>query len=158
MDFKRVYEELNVLLPFSMDVKVQQSQHEQMVVMSFLVGLPSEFDTTKTRILSSSELPSLHETFTRVLYTETSQSFRPVANNSLVSCSNWNEVGCQSNRSGNKGGGTSNCDKSVDGRNHESGGIVCYHCHESGHRSALVGNFKTNLSEFSQQMLQLLIL
>ncbi|KAB5534418.1 hypothetical protein DKX38_017504 [Salix brachista] len=36
MDFKRVYEELNSLLPFSTDVKTQQSQREQMAVMSFL--------------------------------------------------------------------------------------------------------------------------
>ena len=28
MDFKRIYEELNMLLPFSLDVKVQQAQWE----------------------------------------------------------------------------------------------------------------------------------
>ena len=46
MDFKRTYEELNMLLPFSPDVKVQQ--REKMVVMSFLAGLPSEFETAKS--------------------------------------------------------------------------------------------------------------
>ncbi len=35
MDFKRIYEELNVLMPFNPNVKVQQAQREQMVVMSF---------------------------------------------------------------------------------------------------------------------------
>ncbi|KAL3518520.1 hypothetical protein ACH5RR_021109 [Cinchona calisaya] len=44
MDFKQVYEELNTLLPLSADVKTQQSHREQMAVMSFLAGLPSEFD------------------------------------------------------------------------------------------------------------------
>ena len=41
MHFKRVYEELNALLPFSADVKVQQAQREQMAIMSFLAGLNS---------------------------------------------------------------------------------------------------------------------
>ena len=48
MDFKRVYEELNVLMPFSTDVKTQQAQREQMAVMSFLASLPSEFETAKS--------------------------------------------------------------------------------------------------------------
>ena len=59
MDFKKTYEELNVLLPFSPDVKVQQAQREKMVVMSFLAGLPPEFETTKSQILSSFEISSL---------------------------------------------------------------------------------------------------
>ena len=40
MDFKKIYEKLNVLLPFCQDVKVQQAQPEQMAVISFLAGLP----------------------------------------------------------------------------------------------------------------------
>ena len=48
MDFKKVYEELNALMPFSPDVRVQQAQREQMAVMSFLSGLPSEFETAKS--------------------------------------------------------------------------------------------------------------
>ena len=32
MEFKKTYEELNMLLPFSVNVKVQQAQREQMVV------------------------------------------------------------------------------------------------------------------------------
>ena len=67
MDFKRVYEELNTHLPFSRDVKVQQSQHEQMAVMSFLAGLLSEFDAARPQILSSPEIVSLRDTFTQVL-------------------------------------------------------------------------------------------
>ena len=41
-----------------------------MVVMSFLIGLPSEFETAKSQILSSSEIGSLQEVFSRILRTE----------------------------------------------------------------------------------------
>lgn len=63
MSFKRTYEELNMLLPFSPDVKVQQQQREQMVVMSFLAGLSPDFETAKSQVLSSSEISSLHDVF-----------------------------------------------------------------------------------------------
>ena len=42
MDHKKTYEELNTLLPFIPDVKVQQAQREKMAVMGFLAALPSE--------------------------------------------------------------------------------------------------------------------
>ena len=48
MDYKKIYEELNMLMPFSSDVKVQQSQREHTAVMGFLAALPSEYDSTKT--------------------------------------------------------------------------------------------------------------
>ena len=57
MEFKKTYEKLNMLLPFSPDIKVQQAQREQMPVMSFLAGLPSDFDTVKSQILSSLKFP-----------------------------------------------------------------------------------------------------
>ena len=40
MDYKKTYEELNMLLPFSPNVKVQQAQREKMAVMGFLAALP----------------------------------------------------------------------------------------------------------------------
>ena len=69
MDFKKTYEELNVLLPFSPDVKAQQVQREKIVIMSFLASLPIEFEIAKSQILSSSEISSLQDVFTRVLHT-----------------------------------------------------------------------------------------
>lgn len=66
MDFKRVYEELNVLMSFSPDAKTQQAQQEQMTVMSFLTGLPPKFEIAKFQILSGFEFSSLHDTFTKV--------------------------------------------------------------------------------------------
>ena len=41
MDYKKTNEELNVLLRFSPDVKVQQGQQEKMTMMDFLAALPS---------------------------------------------------------------------------------------------------------------------
>ena len=72
MDYKKTYEELNVLLPFSPDVKVQQDLREKMVVMGFLATLPSEYDYVKTQILSSPEVSSFQETFSKILRTEIS--------------------------------------------------------------------------------------
>ena len=43
-DYKKTFEELNMLLPFSLDVKVQKAQKEQKIVMGFLAALPSEYD------------------------------------------------------------------------------------------------------------------
>ncbi|RVX01807.1 Retrovirus-related Pol polyprotein from transposon TNT 1-94 [Vitis vinifera] len=70
MDFKKVYEELNALMSFNPDVRIQQAQWEQMVVISFLSGLSSEFETAKYQILSGSNIGSLQEVFSRVLRTE----------------------------------------------------------------------------------------
>ncbi|KAG8640957.1 hypothetical protein MANES_13G089260v8 [Manihot esculenta] len=70
MDFKRAYEELNVLMPFSTDVKTQQARREQMTVMSFLAGLSLEFDSAKSQIFSDFEISSLHDVFIRVLRIE----------------------------------------------------------------------------------------
>ena len=47
MAYKKIHEELNMLMPFSPDVKVQQSQQEPMAIMGFLAALPSEYDSAK---------------------------------------------------------------------------------------------------------------
>ncbi|KAJ8772156.1 hypothetical protein K2173_027333 [Erythroxylum novogranatense] len=82
-----IYKELNVLLLFSLDIKIQQVQWEQMTVMSFLAGLNSQFDVAKSQILSSIELSSLHEVFTWIIHMDIN-SFAPPSthnSNSLVS-------------------------------------------------------------------------
>ncbi|RVW51932.1 Retrovirus-related Pol polyprotein from transposon RE1 [Vitis vinifera] len=65
MDFKKVYEELNALMPFSPNVRVQQAQREQMDVMSFLSSLPFEFEIAKSQILSGFDVGSLQEVLLR---------------------------------------------------------------------------------------------
>ena len=70
-NYKKTYEELNTLLPFSPDVK--------MVVMRFLAALPSEYESIKEQILSSPEISSFQKTFSRILRAETSSSTPPFA-------------------------------------------------------------------------------
>ena len=74
MEFKKTYEELNMLLPFSADVKVQQQQREQMAIMSFLAGLPQTFEIARSQIISGSDITSLQDVFSRVLRTKWSSS------------------------------------------------------------------------------------
>ena len=86
MDYKKTYEELNTLLPFSPDVKVQRAQQEKMIVMGFLAALPSEYDYVKVQNLSSPEISSFQKTFSRILRTETSSSSTPSAQMSNALC------------------------------------------------------------------------
>ena len=72
MDYKKTYEELNMLLPFNQDGKIYEAQWEQMVVMGFLTGLPSEYDSAKSQILSSLEISSFQDTFSKILRKENS--------------------------------------------------------------------------------------
>ncbi|KAG8640779.1 hypothetical protein MANES_13G079525v8 [Manihot esculenta] len=131
MDFKRVYEELNVLMPFSTDVKTQQAQREQMAVMSFLASLPPKFETAKSHIFSDSEISSLHDVFTKVLRTESPIPSHPTS--ALVS---RNDSARQNNRGGQRGGfkGGKRSQRSGEtGSTSDSGGIICYYCREPGH-------------------------
>ena len=77
INYKKTYEEPNVLLPFSLDVKVQQDQQEKMAVMGFLTALPSEYDSVRMQILSILEVSSFQETFNRIIRTETSSPALP---------------------------------------------------------------------------------
>ena len=76
MDNNKTYEELNTLLSFSPDVKVQQAQWGK---DGFLAALLSEYDYVKAQILSSPEISSFQETFSRILHMETSSSTPPSA-------------------------------------------------------------------------------
>lgn len=51
IDFKRVYEKLNVLISFNPDVKTQQGQPEQIAVISFLGSLPQYLRLLKIKFL-----------------------------------------------------------------------------------------------------------
>ena len=79
MDYKKTYEKLNVLLPFSPDVKVQQDQREKMVVMGFLAAFPFEYNFVRAQILSSSKVSSFQGTFSRILCIEISSPALPSA-------------------------------------------------------------------------------
>ena len=125
MDYKKTYEELNTLLPFSPDVKVQQDQREKMTVMGFLAALPLEYDSVKAQILSSLEISSFQEIFNRILRTATSSSTPPSAQMSgaLVGQNIGKSEKQQYRNSGPSG----------NSRGTSSRGVVCYYCHKPGH-------------------------
>ena len=50
-----------------------------MVVMGFLASLPFEYDSIRVQILSSPEVSSFQETFSKILYTEISLHALPFA-------------------------------------------------------------------------------
>lgn len=54
-----------------------------MAIMSFLAGLPSEFEAVEYQILSGFDVTSLHEVFTQVLRT-TNASSTPSTNGLVV--------------------------------------------------------------------------
>ncbi|XP_039166381.1 uncharacterized protein LOC120292226 [Eucalyptus grandis] len=66
-DFKRLYEELNAVLPISADVQQMQRQMEQLAVMGFLGCLGSECENVRSQILGGENIASLTDTFARVL-------------------------------------------------------------------------------------------
>ena len=102
-----------------------------MVVMSFLVGLPLEFETIESQILFSSKISSLQDIFTRIHWKNISVSVPPSSqpNSALISRNNGNELGRSYNMNSNRGGDNDNSDN----RSQDSGGVVCYYCHELGH-------------------------
>ena len=114
-----------MFMPFSPDVKVQQSQREQMAVMRFLAALPSEYDSAKAQIcpilryhLSRRPLAGFftlryHPLLHLPLYLPRQAVLlldRPLER--------------QRNRNSGPGDNT---------RGPGSGGVVCYYCHKSGH-------------------------
>ena len=102
--------------------------------MSFLVGLPSEFETAKSQILSGSDISSLQEAFSRILHTESSANVQSTQhNNALISRHSTFEPGKQYRSSGNKGMGSTTHDRSTGTRGQEPGELVCHYCHKPGH-------------------------
>ena len=125
MDYKKTYEELNTLLPFSSDVKFQQAQREKMVVMGFLAALPSEYDSVKEQILANPEISTFQETLCRILYTETSSCTPPSTEmRSAHVGQNSSESETQQYRNSNPSGNSTRTN---------SGGVVCYCYHKPGY-------------------------
>ncbi|KAK2969099.1 hypothetical protein RJ640_028806 [Escallonia rubra] len=149
MDFKKTYEELNMLLPFSKDIKVQQAQREQMAAMSFLGALPPEFDTAKSQILSGTDITSLQEVFSRVLRTESTfsnqQSSVLVANRGRGS-----EAGRMNNNRGDRGGGDRG------GHNGGTSDISVIIAKSPAHKAVTVRNYRIATRELRLPLLLLL--
>ena len=60
-------EELNTPQPLTTDIHEMQRQREQMVVLKFLSGMKPEYDSVRAQILARQSLPSLAETYARVM-------------------------------------------------------------------------------------------
>ncbi|CAM8937083.1 unnamed protein product [Rhodiola kirilowii] len=128
MQLKQTFEELNELLPFSTDIKVQRTQREQMFVVSFLCGLGSEYESVTSQILSSAEIPSANDALSRVLRGELSTlaTSAPVLPGSSALVGHKTRYDRPPNRS------TRESPRDVKGTE-ERGKVVCYYCHEPGH-------------------------
>ena len=106
MNYKKTYEEPNVLLPFSPDVKVQQNQREKMAVTGFLAIVPLEYDSAKTQILSSPKVSSFQETFSRILHTKISPPALPFTQMSSALVGHSGELGKPQYKNSGPGGNT----------------------------------------------------
>ena len=127
MAYKKIHEELNMIMPFSPDVKVQQSQREQMEVMGFLATLPFEYDSAKAQILFSLEISSLQEIFSKILRTEVSSSSSPTLVSTQTSSALIGQT-IESERQRNRNSGLGE-----NTRRPGFGCVVCYYCHKSSH-------------------------
>ncbi|KAH6784058.1 hypothetical protein C2S52_009017 [Perilla frutescens var. hirtella] len=123
MLFKRTYEELNTLLPFSPNVKVQCAQRDTLRLMSFLAGLPPEFDTAKSQVLSDSTTSSLEDAFRRILRTEPTAS-PPMSQSAFLSSSSPSDY----EKALSKGGGGPSGH-----RKQWTDDVECRYCHAIGH-------------------------
>ena len=93
--------------------------------MGFLAALSYEYDYVRAQILSSLEVSSFQETFSRILRTEISSPTLPSAQmSSFLVGRNIGESGKPQYRNSGPGGNT---------RGPSSGGVVCYFCRKSGH-------------------------
>ncbi|MCR2848017.1 zinc finger CCHC domain-containing protein, partial [Heyndrickxia coagulans] len=58
--------ELNMVLPISVNITVQQEQREQMAVMGVLATLPATYNSARAYILASLTITSLEDAYSRV--------------------------------------------------------------------------------------------
>ena len=108
-----------------------------MVVISFLTGLRPEFDSIRSQFLNESAIPSLQETFARVLRNESIQSPQPSDHNSaLVSRGGFHGGSRGGSRGGHRGGSRGgHSDRTTESRVaiSTSDDVECYYCHDFGH-------------------------
>ena len=106
--------------------KFSKVKENRWQLWDFFAALPFEYDSTKAQILSSSEISSLQETFSRILRIEVSSSSSPTfvsAQTSSTLIGQTIESERQQNRNSGPGDNT---------RGPGSGGVVCYYCHKPG--------------------------
>ncbi|KAK4269917.1 hypothetical protein QN277_023013 [Acacia crassicarpa] len=67
IDFNKLYEEMKVLMSPQADLQTRIKNLEVQAIISFLEALDPSYDTIRSQVLSSQELPSLDDVFSRVL-------------------------------------------------------------------------------------------
>ena len=126
---KRVHEELNAIQPLSTSLEVMQKQREQMVVLRFLAGLKPEFEAVRAQILGGADLPTLAETYARVMRTVSACPTAVVPSDNkfaLLSTPQYSPGGGRGNR--RRGGRNSRGGRSGRGPRPQ-----CTHCGLPGH-------------------------
>ncbi|KAI3718456.1 hypothetical protein L6452_19328 [Arctium lappa] len=110
---------------------------EQVVVLSFLIGLRLEFDSIRSQFLNESAIPPLQETFAHVLRNENLQSFQTLDHNSALVSRGGFHGGFRGGSCGGHIGGSrcGHSDRPTDSRATipDSDDVECYYCHEFGH-------------------------
>ncbi|XP_030449499.2 uncharacterized protein LOC115671939 isoform X1 [Syzygium oleosum] len=147
-EFKRMYEELNAILPISANIQQMQLQREQLAVMVYLAGIGPEYETVRSQILGGEAVASLTDTFARVLRVsrESPQDITPMADSSALVFQSRSGSGSRSdggNRGGysgrgGRGGGRGEGPGRGQGQQHvstnNSGAIrTCHYCGKAGH-------------------------
>ncbi|KAL3753300.1 hypothetical protein ACJRO7_000659 [Eucalyptus globulus] len=153
-NFKRLYEELNAVLPISTDVQQMQRQREQLAVMGFLGCLGSDCENVRSQILGGENIASLTDTFARVLRVsrESSQDTTSMVGSSALvsqtrtSSGNESDGGTRGGYSGRgvRGGGRGIGIGRGQGNQHPYGQFhistdnsgttrVCHYCGKPGH-------------------------
>ncbi|GAV69778.1 hypothetical protein CFOL_v3_13279 [Cephalotus follicularis] len=66
-DYQCMYDELNALLPITADIPKMREQREQLAIMGLLGSLGPEFEGFRSQVLGCSVVPTLADTFSRMM-------------------------------------------------------------------------------------------
>ncbi|KAG2712596.1 hypothetical protein I3760_04G134200 [Carya illinoinensis] len=61
-----ICEELKIYQPITFDVSIMLKQREELNVVRFLIGLKPEYESVRSQILASPQLPSFPDVFSRL--------------------------------------------------------------------------------------------
>lgn len=138
---KSKYDELNIYMPLTTDLKTIQSRNEQEKIFAFLAALDSSYEAVRSQILLSSNLSSFASVVAQVQREESRRKTMPsetqlpegqqveeersatAADRGFVTKPNLNAVlkGTPSNNGRGRGQFSANSS------------AKCYHCHRTGH-------------------------
>ncbi|KAK4281681.1 hypothetical protein QN277_013144 [Acacia crassicarpa] len=139
IEFNKMYEEMRRLMPPTTDLQAQINNMEKQAIMSFLTALNPRYETVRSQILSSSELPSLQDVYSRVLRADSLAHPAPNSNTSALAGRgppNTQNQGSSRQRHGPPPVFAAPVPRIPGPQrpgNNPPSGIVCYYCKEPGH-------------------------